>query len=218
MVAIQWDEESRAALEAGRTVRCLTRQRYRQECHRPTHVKAWGEKSAEKACEGLVEGLGWDPAPVLAKQLLMIYLRHHHAYLCFDIFMPPSAAPSGEEADKNSGDTGNVAQLSPEDCQRDHFKTDQPIHYIYREREGVRLRRNKTLDKICAVHYSEIQTYDKGGLPYFKDALKPSLYIDGILQEDAELQEGTEEPDSGHEDIDEKPTSTDPSTNSADLK
>ncbi|KAK8001317.1 hypothetical protein PG991_013539 [Apiospora marii] len=220
MTAIQWDRESRAALEAGRTVRCLTRQKYRQECRRPTHVKAWAEKRAEKACKGLVQGLDGDPAPVLTKQLLVIYLRRKHVYLCFDVFLPPAAAPKDQEVDENPGDTSATTQLQSEDCQHDHFKTDQPIYYLYRETEGFRLRRNKNFDKICAAHYSQIQVFDKGGLPYFMDTLKPAVYIDGILQEDDDLEEGgeegTEDLDSEDKDADEKSTAADTSPDSAD--
>lgn len=235
MAVIQADEEPRAALQAGRTIRCLTKRRYQHECRRPTYAKIWAERCAEKARGQLVRELGRDrdPAPVITKQLLMVMLCRHHAYFCFDVYLPPTTTPKEEETvDKNHGDDNapnagaDAQQPSSEECQqRDHFKTDLPIYSIYKDGQVYKLRRNKLFDKLVAAHYSQIQKYDKGGLPYFKDTLKPAFYVDGILQEEPcspkgeEGKDGEEEKkqlDSGDSNVEEKPTAAEPSPDSAD--
>ncbi|KAK7953097.1 hypothetical protein PG988_013791 [Apiospora saccharicola] len=242
MVVIHADAEPRAALEAGRTIRCLTRRRYRPESRRSAHAKAWAQKHAGKLCRGLVRDLGRDPAPVFTMQLLMVQLRRRHAYFCFDVYLPPSTESKKDEVfnDNEACYAASVtagasvvgdAQPPSEECQqRDHFKTDQPVYHVYKDGEAYGLRRNKNLDKIFALHYSEIQQCDKGGLPYFVDTFKPSFYIDGILQEDTEPPKGTggddgeerveeekEDVDSGDKDAEEMPAAAEPSPDSADL-
>ncbi|KAI1735009.1 hypothetical protein F4680DRAFT_453404 [Xylaria scruposa] len=166
MLAIKVENEARIALETNRTVRCLRKRRYTLESRRPKDAKSWADKLADRACQAMMRDLGRD-ATASARQVLMIQLRRNHAYFCFDVFLQD----------------GSDQPFNNELCR----KTDQAVYRIVKTGRGeYSLERNKTAEKVFALHYLDIQRYDKGDLPYFQDWLNPSFYDDGILVEDPE--------------------------------
>jgi hypothetical protein len=161
--------ESRAALKAHSTIRCLFRTRFKLDSRLSGPVIAWANSLANTFCEALLEDIG-QKAAVFDKQMLMVVLSREHALICYDIFL--------EEC----------SELVRIDIGR---STKQPIHEIRKKGNVYQVRRSKNLDAIVSAEYKRMQGLDKGPQPYFSDSMDPPVYDNGVRLEG--FRDGEEE-------------------------
>ena len=164
--------ETREALEANRTVRCLYRAKFRLESRHSRPVIAWAETLVRTLCGSMLEKMGQQAATADIQLNVVELLRgQSYAFLCFDVFLEDCDGRVRREIDQS---------------------LEQPIHDISRRGNVHYVRRHKGLDAIVAREYRRKRSLDKGPRPYFADFQNPPLYDGGVRverPENGELEE-----------------------------
>jgi hypothetical protein len=151
------DPETRTALEANLTVRCLYKARFCLENRHDTEVFAWAEELVNVFSSALLAKIERADGATTQSNIVELFPTPH-ALICFDIFLKGCSEQRRSEIEQS---------------------LEQPIHVISNRGNVYWIRRNERMDGTVAAIYKRLQDSDKGPRPYFCDLLNPPLYDRG---------------------------------------
>ncbi len=169
--------ETRAALEANLTLRCLYMAKFHLDSRHSKVVIPWAQSLAERFSSAMLEAIGQQTADV-SIQLNMIQLLRTRkiALISYDLFLKECDKRVRDEIDRS---------------------LKQPVHEISQRGNVYYMRRNEKVDARVAAEYMRMGSSDKGPRPFFADTMNPPVYVDGRRIEGSSGGQGKEdEPES----------------------
>jgi len=171
--------ETREALEADLTVRCLYRAKFNLDSRHSEAVIAWAETLVRTFSSSMLEKMGQRTTAVnIQLNVIQLLRSRKYALICFDIFLCDDRLRL--EIDQS---------------------LEQPIHEVLQKGNVHRVQRNRRLDATVAAEYRRRRSVDKGPRPYFADLANPPVYDNGNRIEG--LQNGEPDEDRSEEDMSE---------------
>lgn len=156
--------ESRGALIADGTLRCLFQARYTPVSRHSSVAISFARGLVKEFTDALLKHIadadtgvdtGADPKPAADVYLNVVTLRRgKRLFICYDVFL---------------------AGCREEVRHRVEEAVDRPIHGIYEDNGVYRLRREPVWDARVSVDYAHLKKVDKGPRPYFTDSKEPAL-------------------------------------------
>jgi hypothetical protein len=158
---VQVAAQTRTALKADLTLRCVLRDKYRHKSRRSADVISWTQSRVERLSNAVLREVGQQTAgfSIQLNVIQMLGLRNI-VYIFYDLFL--------HECDK---------QVRTEITES--FSKKRPIHMITRKGKVYIMRRDERRDEDVANQYTRMSSIDKGPLPYFSDLTDPPFYSDG---------------------------------------
>lgn len=178
---VQVSAQTRTALNADLTLRCLLRAKFhRNMSRRSGDVISWAQSLVERLSSAVLREVGKQTAG-FSIQMNMIQMLGAPSvvYICYDLFL--------DECDE---------QLRTEISQSFHMK--RPIHQITQKGKVYIMRRDERADARVAEQYLDMSSIDKGPRPFFSDLKHPPFYdengrrIENWEDEMTKLPEGSE--------------------------
>lgn len=178
---VQVSAQTRTALKADLTLRCLLRAKFHRDMSRRSgDVISWAQSLVERVNSAVLREVGQQTAG-FSIQMNMIQMLGAPSvvYICYDLFL--------DECDERLR-----TEIS------ESFHTKRPIHQITQKGKVYIMRRDERADARVAEQYLDMSSIDKGPRPFFSDLKHPPFYdengrrIEDWEDEMAELSEGSE--------------------------
>lgn len=156
---VQVAAQTRTALKADLTLRCLLRAKFhRHMSRRSADVIPWARSLAERLSSAVIQEVGQETVGFSIQMNMVQMLGSPNiVYICYDLFLA--------ECDKQL-----QSQISGS------FQLKRPIHSISRKGKVYIIRRDQRVDDRVAGHYLDMGSIDKGPRPYFSDLQNPPYY------------------------------------------
>jgi hypothetical protein len=169
---VKIDTKSRRASETDSTLRFIYYGRFTLDSRMSSPVIAWADNLVEKFCTALLQSesgktAGGGAAASVDKRLLIVELKRHHIFICFDLFLEKCDAQLRKEAEKIHK---------------------RPVYRISQKGNVYFVRRWKAGDRYVVEDYRLLQKREyEGKPPYFVDIENPHGYVGGIRFEPWEV-------------------------------
>ncbi|KAJ5854673.1 hypothetical protein N7534_007216 [Penicillium rubens] len=155
---VQVSAQTRTALKADLTLRCLLRAKFHRDAsRRSADVIPWAQSLIERLSSAVLQEVEQQTAGCSIQINMIQMLRTRNViYICYDLFL-------------NECDQRIRSEISESGTKR-------PIHYITQKGKVYIMRRDERLDAKVAQRYVHMNGVDKGPRPFFSDLKHPPFY------------------------------------------
>ena len=155
---VQVSAQTRTALKADLTLRCLLRAKFHRDAsRRSADVIPWAQSLIERLSSAVLQEVEQQTAGCSIQINMIQMLRTRNViYICYDLFL-------------NECDQRIRSEISESGTKR-------PIHYITQKGKVYIMRRDERLDAKVAQRYVHMSSVDKGPRPFFSDLKHPPFY------------------------------------------